>query len=76
MPKLPIISGKALLKLLKKHGFIEVRKKGSHAFIENSDQKLQSVIPIHSNEDLGKGLLKKILNDLEISVEDLVNWLK
>lgn len=76
MPKLPIISGKTLLKLLKNKEFIVVRQKGSHVFIENKDQNLRTVIPIHGNEDLGKGLLKKILNDLEISVEELLEWLK
>jgi len=74
MPKLPIISGKALLKLLKKKGFVEVRKRGSHVFIENANQSLRTVIPIHSNEDLGKGLLKKILNDLETSAEEFIKW--
>jgi len=75
MPKLPTISGKAFLKLIKKHGFVDVRRKGSHVFIENGNQNLRTIIPIHGNEDLGKGLLKKILNDLEISAEELIKWL-
>ncbi len=76
MPKLPIISGKFLLKLLTNNGFLLIRQKGSHVFIENQDGSCRSVIPIHSNEDLGKGLLKKILNDLDISVETLIDWIK
>lgn len=70
MAKLPAISGKKLLKALKKRGFTVVRQKGSHVFVENSEG-LGTIIPIHANEDLGKGLLKSILNDLELEADDL-----
>lgn len=51
MPKFPVISGKKLLKILKKHGFFVVRQKGSHVFVENEDQTLRTVIPIHGNRE-------------------------
>ena len=76
MPKLPIISGKKLLKILKKAGYIEIRKKGSHVFVEFETGIQSTVIPIHSNEDLGKGMLKSILNDLELSVDDLISMIR
>lgn len=75
MPKLPVLSGKKLLNLLTKHGYRMVRQKGSHVFIEDLNGTLGTVIPIHKNEDLGKGLLKSILNDLELSVEVLIKML-
>ncbi len=52
MPKLPIISGKKLLRLLKNNGYLVIRKKGSHVFIDNPENDLGTVIPINSNEDL------------------------
>lgn len=76
MPPLPVISGKNLLKLLLKNGFVKVRQKGSHVFVESENGAVGTVIPIHRNEDLGKGLLRSILNDLEISVEELVEIMK
>lgn len=76
MPKLPVFSGKQLLKLLQKNGFVVVRQKGSHVFVEGKNGELTTVIPLHGNEDLGKGLLKAILNDLELSVDELVEMLK
>lgn len=75
MPKLPVVSGKDLLKLLMRHGFVLVRKKGSHVFVENEEGFVRTVVPVHGKEDLGKGLLKKILNDLDVSVEELVDWI-
>ena len=75
MPKLPVISGKKLLMLLKKHGFIQVRQKGSHVFVEHQSREVSTVIPIHRNEDLGKGILKSILNDLDMTVDELIKIL-
>ncbi|MBI4235540.1 type II toxin-antitoxin system HicA family toxin [Candidatus Peregrinibacteria bacterium] len=76
MPKLPVVSGKKLYNLLIKAGFAEIRRRGSHVFIESENGKLRTVIPIHGNEDLGRGLLKKILTDLELEVADLLKMLK
>ncbi len=75
MPKLPRISGKELLKLLQKNGFRVVRTKGSHHFIAHWDGRC-TVVPIHGKEELGPGLLRKILRDLEMSVEQLVDLLQ
>jgi len=69
-PPLPVLTGKALLKALRKQGFRVLRRKGSHVFVE-SPAGHGTVIPIHAHEDLGKGLLKSILNDLELTVDEL-----
>lgn len=71
MNKLPVVSGKKLVRVLLKHNHIALRQKGSHIFIESANGIYGSVIPVHGNEDLGPGLLKSILNDLNISVADL-----
>ncbi len=76
MPKLPILSGKKLVQVLTKNGYSVLRQKGSHVFLEDNEKQIGTVVPIHKNEDLGKGLLKSILSDLELSVEDLIQMLK
>ncbi len=76
MATLPVLSGKKLLKVLKKHGYQMIRHKGSHIFVENSDGSHGTAVPVHGNEDLGKGMIKRILNDLELSVDDLSKMLK
>ena len=75
MGALPVISGKKLLRILLKSGFHALRKKGSHVFVESTDGTYGTVIPVHGNEDLGKGLLRSILNDLKLSGEDLERML-
>lgn len=68
--KLPAVSAKELIKLIEKSGFIKVRQSGSHAIFKHNDGR-RTTIPVHSNKDLGKGLLKQILKDTEISVDEL-----
>ena len=76
MSELPVVSGKKLLRIVLRNGFIALRKKGSHVFVQSTTDQKGTAIPIHGNEDLGKGLLKSILNDLDLSVDDLLKMLK
>ena len=69
MTKLVVIPSQKMIKILKKLGFKLIRQKGSHMFFQHSDGKV-TVIPDHKGEDLGKGIIKSILNDIEISLEE------
>lgn len=66
MPKLSPIRGKELITILIKQGFKQVHQKGSHARLEHSDGR-KTTVPIHSGENVGVGLLRKILRDTNIS---------
>lgn len=68
MPKLVPIKPKDLVKILLKLGFIQRDAEGSHVFFRHADGRT-TVIPIHSRE-ISKGLLKKILNDVKLSVDE------
>ncbi|MDP4008712.1 MAG: type II toxin-antitoxin system HicA family toxin [Candidatus Peregrinibacteria bacterium] len=68
MPKLIPIKPKKLIKILKELGFSERDAEGSHVFFKHKDGRT-TVIPIH-NKELSKGLLRKILNDIQLSVEE------
>jgi predicted RNA binding protein YcfA (HicA-like mRNA interferase family) len=67
MSKLTLISSKSMVKILVLLGFHEIRQKGSHKFFRHTDGRT-TIIPFHG-EDLGRGLIKKILKDIEISTE-------
>lgn len=70
MAKAPRLNGKELIRILKSKGFKVVRIKGSHHILKDSSGKV-TVIPVHSNEIIGPGLLAKILDDCELKKEDL-----
>lgn len=49
MSKLPALTGKAIVSLLKKEGFAVDRQRGSHVFLKHSDGRA-TVVPVHSGE--------------------------
>lgn len=69
MPKLPRLTGKELLRQLQRHEFIVVRVRGSHHVVQHTDGR-HSVVPVHTGEVIGPGLLRKILNQTELTPDD------
>ena len=67
MARLPVLSGKKLVALLKRRGFQVVRQKGSHISLQKGEHK--TVVPLHS--ELAKGTLLAILKQCGLSREDL-----
>ena len=74
MTSLPSVTGKELLSALAGAGFSVARVKGSHHFLQHADGRT-TVVPVHSGETIGPGLLSKILRDCELSREELHNLL-
>ncbi len=70
MTSFPSLTGKELLLALKKAGFLLVRVKGSHHFMQHDDGR-STVVPVHGSETIGTGLMSKILRDCELSREQL-----
>jgi predicted RNA binding protein YcfA (HicA-like mRNA interferase family) len=70
MSRSPRVTGSELLAALTKCGFVMIRRKGSHRFLRHEDGR-STVVPVHSGETLGPGLLNKILRDCQLSVESL-----
>jgi predicted RNA binding protein YcfA (HicA-like mRNA interferase family) len=67
--KIPQISGKMAVKIFSKIGYRVARQRGSHIRLHHSDKKPLTV-PDH--KVLGKGLLRKLLRDSELSVEEFL----
>jgi predicted RNA binding protein YcfA (HicA-like mRNA interferase family) len=66
----PRITGSELIAAPAKAGFQVTRVRGSHHFLRHEDGR-STVVPAHSGETLGSGLLNKILRDSHFSAEDL-----
>jgi predicted RNA binding protein YcfA (HicA-like mRNA interferase family) len=75
MPRLPRLRAQELIKVLHKAGFATIWTRGSHHFLRHPDGRC-TIIPIHSGEIIGPGLLNKILKDIEFDVRDLTALLK
>jgi predicted RNA binding protein YcfA (HicA-like mRNA interferase family) len=71
MSKLPLLSSHELIRILEKLGFQEIRQRGSHKYFKHPDGRA-TVVPAHSGQDIGRGLLKKILNEIALSRDDFL----
>ena len=75
MSKLPRITGKKLAKVVEKFGFVHSHTTGSHMVFKHPDGRTM-VIPVHSGEEIGPGLLNKIIKkDLGVTKEDFMGKL-
>lgn len=67
---LPILTAKEVIMVLQKLGFRNTRKpKGSHfRYIHQAGRK--TTVSVHKGKTIGRGLLRKILRDIELSPEE------
>ncbi len=68
---MPRISGKDLLRALRRLGFTEVRVRGSHHYLRRPGELNLVCVPVHGNRALPLGTLASILNQSGLSPEDL-----
>jgi predicted RNA binding protein YcfA (HicA-like mRNA interferase family) len=66
----PASTGHAVVAALRRLGFEVTRARGSHSFLRHPDGRA-TVVPVHRGEDLGRGLLAKILRDAKLTEAEL-----
>lgn len=59
-------AAKHLIKVLKQNGFILSRSSGSHQLYVNPVTGKRTIVPVHGNKDLPKGLFYAILKQAGI----------
>ena len=68
--KLPLISGRQALNALKRLGFEEIGRKGSHVKMKHPDGRL-IVFPFH--DEIDRFTLKGALRDAEIETDEFLS---
>ncbi len=69
---MPQVTARDLVRFLKQNGFIEDRQTGSHLTLWNQERQVAVTIPVHTGNDIGRGLAVRILKDAGFTVDDLV----
>ena len=69
MPKLPVLSGLQIIKILEHFGFNFVRQRGSHAVLRHGS--IVVVVPIH--HEVKTGTLRSILRQAQVDVDDFID---
>ena len=73
MAKLPILSGKDVIKVLSKIGYVHTRTSGSHMILIKQTENGKKMIPVPNHKELAKGTLRAIMNQAEITLERLLD---
>ena len=68
MSKLKLIDARRMEKLLLMQGFMKVRQKGSHVFYRHPDGRT-TTLPHHKGRLLARPLIREILREVDITVE-------
>ncbi len=66
--RLQLCSGAEAVRKLERAGWSAVRRKGSHVMMTRKEYRWTLAIPQH--RELGPGLLRRLLKQADISVED------
>ncbi len=72
MSRRPRMTGADVLSALSRAGVMIMRIRGSHHFVRHDDGR-RTVVPVHSGEIIGPGLLQKILRDCGMSMDESGN---
>ncbi len=75
MSKLPIVDARTFERVLLKWGFQVIRQKGSHVFYRYPDGRY-TTLPHHKGQDISRPLIRKILNEIQVTQETFVSALE
>ena len=67
MAKLRVLSGKDVCAILEKHGFVEVRRRGSHVAMQRKTATGMVTIPVPDHGELRVGTLRSIIRQSGLS---------
>ena len=71
--KLPLLSGRQVVRTLERLGFVEVHRKGSHIKMRHADGRM-IVFPFH--DEIDRFTLKGALRDAEINIDDFLDLIR
>ena len=74
--KLPVLMAEDLIRVLEGVGFVNTRRSGGSHFRYCHADGHRTTVPVHSGRTIGRGLLRKILRDVGMTVEELQGRLR
>ncbi len=61
MAKLRVLSGKDVCSILSDHGFVDIRKRGSHIVMQSKEAGKTITVPVPNHAELRIGTLQSII---------------
>lgn len=70
MPKLAVLSGREVCAILVRHGFVEVRQRGSHIVMQRAHADGTTTVPVPDHRVLRRGTLRAIIRQSGVAKEE------
>jgi len=67
LPRLRVLSGREVCRILSAYGFVEVRRRGSHIAMQKTDVRGTITVPVPDHRELRKGTLRSIIRQSGVS---------
>lgn len=61
MGKLRVLSGREICGILAQHGFVEVRRRGSHVVMQRRADETTTTVPVPDHDEVRIGTLQSII---------------
>jgi predicted RNA binding protein YcfA (HicA-like mRNA interferase family) len=71
MGNVPVLKPNKVVSILERLGFLEIRQKGSHKQFRHPDGR-GTTVPFHAARAISPILLKKIVKDIRLTVEEFL----
>ncbi|MBN2052305.1 type II toxin-antitoxin system HicA family toxin [Candidatus Woesearchaeota archaeon] len=76
MQKLPRLSGKEVVKILAKIGFISLGQRGSHIIMKKQTNQGSKALVVPNHKEIDKGTLLEIIRHAGMEKEEFLEFLK
>lgn len=73
--RLPRLSGKEVIKILSKIGYLPVRRKGSHVILKKETEYGDKAVVVPLHDEIDRGTLLEIIREAGLKREDFLNLL-
>ena len=75
MPKLPSVTGQEAIAAFGRVGFKLDRVTGSHHILIKDGHRFHLSVPVHGQKPLRPGLLRKLIHNADLTVEQFISLL-
>ena len=74
-PKLPVVSGRQVVKALERVGYCVVRQRGSHTRLRDESDPDHLPVTVPNHRTIKPGLLRQILRYANLTVDEFLDLL-
>ena len=75
-PKLPVVSGRQVVRALERIGYRVVRQRGSHIRLRDETNPNHLPLTVPDHKIIKPGLLRKLLRDADLTIDEFLALLK